>query len=198
MRRIVRSLAADGRGEGGSGGSLGVREYDRETIHITLQRDWSSLQKTAELRRAAARRLLDHLLSNVPSGTRGTDLLVETTLGKLLTAVKSDMALTSQIKDPGKLTDRALLWLHEQEVVRLNKGLTVFRQAMIVQLKPERRGFAQADFKPLELHYNETGIANSRDRGVRTAGTGSDNRRPAHGHGLLQSAPRGISAALAA
>ena len=155
VRRIVRSIAADGRGEGGGGGSLGVRAYDRETIYITLQRDWESLKKTAELRRAAARRLLDHLLSNVPSGTRGTDLLVETTLGKLLTAVKSDMTLASQVKDPGKLTDRALLWLHEQEVIRLNKGLAVFRQAMTIQLKPERRGFAQADFKPLELHYNE-------------------------------------------
>ena len=155
VRRIVRSIAADGRGEGGGGGSLGVRAYDRETIYITLQRDWGSLKKTAELRRAAARRLLDHLLSNVPSGTRGTDLLVETTLGKLLTAVTSDMTLASQVKDPGKLTDRALLWLHEQEVVRLNKGLAVFRSAMTIQLKPERRGFAQADFKPLELHYNE-------------------------------------------
>ena len=41
---------------------------------------------------------------------------------------------------------RALLWLHEQEVIRLNKGLAVFRPAMTIHLKPETRGFAQADF----------------------------------------------------
>ena len=153
--RIVRSIAADGRGEGGSGGSLGVRGRDRETLQITLQRDWRALRGMAERRRTAANHLLNHLLGNLPPGTRGTDLLIETTLGKLQTAVNSDMTLMSQTTDPRKLMDRALLWLHEQEVIRLNKGLTVFRQAMIVQLKPERRSFAQADFKPLELHYNE-------------------------------------------
>ena len=51
--------------------------------------------------------------------------------------------------------DRALLWLHEQEVVRLNRGLSVFRPAMTIRLKPERRGFAQADFASLKLHYDE-------------------------------------------
>ena len=51
--------------------------------------------------------------------------------------------------------DRALLWLHEQEVVRLNKGLAVFRPAMTILLKPEQRGFARADFASLQLHYDE-------------------------------------------
>ena len=35
--------------------------------------------------------LLEHLLASLPPGSRGTDLLAETTLGKLLTAVKSDL-----------------------------------------------------------------------------------------------------------
>ena len=51
--------------------------------------------------------------------------------------------------------DRALLWLHEQEVIRLNKGLAVFRPTMTIHLKPETRGFAQADFASLKLHYDE-------------------------------------------
>ena len=153
--RIVRSIAADGRGEGGGGGSLGVRRWDAETVQVTLQRAWGALERTAELRRAAARRLLDHLLATLPQGIRGTDLLAETTLGKLLAAVQSDIILRSEVKDPGKLMDRALLWLHEQEVIRLNKGLAVFRPAMTIHLKPETRGFAQADFASLKLHYDE-------------------------------------------
>ena len=155
LRRIVRSIAADGRGEGGGGGSLGVRSRDRETMLVTLERDWEALKKTAELRRAAAGRLLEHLITKLQPGTRGTDLLVETTLGELLAAIRADMALMSAIKDPGKLTDRALLWLHEQEVIRLNKGLTVFRPAMTIRLQPERRGFVQADYGALKLHYDE-------------------------------------------
>ncbi len=155
LRRIVRSIAADGRDEGGGGGSLGVRGRDAETVQVTLQREWGALEKTAALRRAAARRLLDHLLACLPLGSRGTDLLAETTLGNLLTAIRSDLILRSEVKDPTKLMDRALLWLHEQEVIRLNKGLTVFRPAMTIRLKPERRGFAQADFASLKLHYDE-------------------------------------------
>ena len=154
LRRIVRSIAADGRGEGGGGGSLAVRERGDETLRVTLQREWGSLSRTAELRRVAAGLLLDHLLAALPQGSRGTDLLAETTLGKLLQAVKADPVLMSHIREPARLMDRALLWLHEQEVIRLNKGLAVFRPAMTIKLKPERRGFTQTDFEPLKLHYD--------------------------------------------
>ena len=135
VRRSIRSIAYDGRGEGGAGGSLGVRGRDSETLRITLQRDWSSLRKTAELRRAAADRILKHFLSKVPRGTRGADLLVETTMGDMLKVVRSDMTLAGRGRNPEKLMDRALMWLHEQEVIRLNKGLTVFRSAMTIRLE---------------------------------------------------------------
>ncbi|MYC93535.1 MAG: RecQ family ATP-dependent DNA helicase [Caldilineaceae bacterium SB0661_bin_32] len=155
VRRIIRSIAADGRGEGGGGGSLEIRGRDTETMGVTLQREWNDLEKTAALRREAAKRLLDHLLSSLPQGSRGTDLLAETTLGKLLTAIKSDLTLRSKFKHPDKLRDRALLWLHEQEVIRLHKGLAVFRPAMTIRLQQERRGFAETDFRSLKLHYDE-------------------------------------------
>ena len=154
LGRIVRSIAADGRGEGGVG-SLRVRWRDAETVQVTLQREWETLEKIAELRRAAAGRILDHLLACLPPGSRGTDLLAATTLGKLRRAIESDMVLKSEVRDLAKLMDRALLWLHEQEVIRLNKGLSVFRPAMTIRLKPEKRGFAQADFASLKLHYDE-------------------------------------------
>ena len=155
LRRIVRSLAADGRGEGGGGGSLSVRGRDAETMQVTLQREWGALARIAEQRRMAAQRLLEHLLSTLPPGSRGTDLLAETTLGKLLSVIRSDLVLRSEVRSPERLMDRALLWLHEQEVIRLNKGLAVFRPAMTIRLGQERRGFANADFKALSIHYDE-------------------------------------------
>ncbi|MDE0201568.1 MAG: RecQ family ATP-dependent DNA helicase [Rhodospirillaceae bacterium] len=156
--RIVRGIANDGRGEDGAAGSLSVRKQDAETARITLQREWAALEETAELRREAARLLLEHLLAEpqLPQGSRGTDLLAETTLGALLQAIESDLALKSRVRHPNKLLDRALMWLHELEVIRLNKGLAVFRPAMTVRLaKGERRGFAKTDFEPLALHYKE-------------------------------------------
>ena len=153
--RIVRSIAADGRGEGSGGGSLAVRKLDPETVRVTLLREWNALAETASLRRQAAVRLLEHLLACLPPGNRGTDLLAETTLGQLLTEIKSDLILTNRVKRPDKLMERALLWLHEQEVIQLNKGLTVFRPAMTIRLQSERRGFARSDFQPLNLHYDE-------------------------------------------
>ena len=153
--RILRSLAADGRGEGGAAGSLGIRKHDTETVRVTLQREWFALEETASRRREGSKRLLEHLLAALPSGIRGTDLLAETTLGKLHESLSADLVLKSRVKDPEKLLDRALLWLHEQEVIRLHKGLAVFRPAMTIRLGEEkpRRGFASSDFEPLRLHY---------------------------------------------
>jgi len=152
--RIVRGIAYDGRGEDGAAGSLTVRKLDAETLRVTLRREWRLLEETAGIRRQAAGRLLDHLLSCLPSGSRGTDLLAETTLGKLTRAIESDLILKSRVRRPDKLLERALMWLHEQEVIQLNKGLAVFRPAMTIRLQQgERRGFARADFEPLAFHY---------------------------------------------
>ena len=152
--RVVRGLANDGRGEDGGAGSLGLRQYDPETVQVTLQREWKAVERTAELRRAGAGVLLEHLISRAPS-RRGADLLAETTLGRLLEALKGDLALAAEVREPARLLDRALLWLHEQEVIRLNKGLAVFRPAMTIRLAAGRRGFTKADFEPLKLHYAE-------------------------------------------
>ena len=152
--RILRSIAYDGRGEDGATGSMTLRKQDAETVRVTLQREWQALEDTAKLRRDAAKLLLNHLLGCLPAGSRGKDLLAETTFGKLNSAIVSDILVKSRVKNPAKLMDRALLWLHEQEVIRLNKGLTVFRPAMTIRLvEQEGRGFGKADFQPLAFHY---------------------------------------------
>ena len=152
--RIVRGIANDGRGEDGTAGSLSVRKQDAETARITLRREWDKLEETAQLRREAAGRLLEHLLACLPQGSRRIALLAETTLGKLLQAIESDIVLKSKVRHPNKLLNCALIWLHELEVIRLDKGLAVFRPAMTIRLaRQEKRGFAKVDFEPLALHY---------------------------------------------
>ena len=156
LRRLLKSLAADGRDEANSTGSLSLKRIDNDSVRITLQRDWQSLDKTAQLRRRVAEILLNHLTDCLPVGSKGIDLLAETTMGKLLAAMNADMLLKDEIKNPQKCMDHALLWLHEQEIIRLNKGLAVFRSAMTIRLDEDwKKGFRQPDFEPLKMHYEE-------------------------------------------
>jgi len=153
--RILRGIAADGRSDESGLSSLRLMRIDADTVQVVLQRGWTALAKMAELRRATAARLLEHLLGCLPSKVHGTDLLAATTLGRLREALDADLMLKTQVKDPVKALERGLLWLHEQEVIRLNKGLAVFRSAMTIRLSPEKRGFGRTEFEPLKLHYDE-------------------------------------------
>jgi ATP-dependent DNA helicase RecQ len=156
VSRLLASLAKDGSDEIGGAGNLRLRRWsDAETVQVWLHREWDFVERAARLRRAAAERLLEHLLSCLPPGSRGTDLLAETTLGRLLQTINDDLVLKAEVRDTTKLLERALLWLHEQEVLRLNKGLAVFRPAMTIRLGTDRRSFVKADFAPLRLHYDE-------------------------------------------
>ena len=155
--RILRSISADGRDEPDAKRSIEIRARDMETIGVRLRRNWTGIERIARLRRDGAALLLQHLVGKVPAGVRGVDLLVETTYGALEQAIRDDLALRSELKNQATqpLVDRALLWMHEQEVVTLNRGLTVFRPAMTLKVARDGRTFTVADFKPLQEHYAE-------------------------------------------
>ena len=155
--RLLRSISADGRDEPDATRSIEIRARDLETIGVRLRRDWNRIDRIARLRREGAKLLLDHLIGQVPEGVRGVDLLVETTYGALEKAIKSDLVLRSELKNQKTqpLVDRALLWMHEQEVITLNRGLTVFRPAMTLKVTRDGKPFTVADFKPLEEHYSQ-------------------------------------------
>lgn len=156
VERLIRGMARDGRDQEGGRGNVRLRKVSSNTLAVVLQRSWYVLEQTSSIRRQAAERLLTHLLGKVAKGTRGKDIQIETTLGDLLAVISGDALLrTSGVRDMTKLMERALLWLHEQEVANLGKGLTIFRQAMTVQLNPTGGQFTQKDFIPLEEHYSE-------------------------------------------
>lgn len=156
VERLLRGMARDGRGQDGGLGNLSIRKASRNALAITLNRSWGTVEQTAEIRRKAAAGLLDYLTGLVKKGVKGTDLQVETTVGDLLQVMTTDLELkTSGVRDMTKLLERALLWMHEQSIVTLGKGLTVFRPAMTVLLSPDAGKFTPAHFTPLEEHYAE-------------------------------------------
>lgn len=156
LDKLMRGIARDGRGQDGGKGNIRLRTASRNTVLVTLERPWRTVAQTAELRRTAASLLLEHLIGRVEKGTRGKDLQIDTTVGDLLAQLTQDAFLRSSgIRDMTKLLERSLLWLHEQDIVALGKGLTVFRPAMTICLNPRGGSFTQADFTPLEDHYSE-------------------------------------------
>jgi len=158
LRQIITGLVQDGRSdENDQGGSLTAkRGGDAETLYLTFNRSWSAIEKMASRRRSAANRLMEHWLAVLPQGARGFDQLAETTLGQLTASVAGDALLVSETTDMRKLTERALLWLHEQEVLRLNKGLAIFRAAMTLHLEKDwTLTFKKNDYQPLAIHYDE-------------------------------------------
>jgi len=158
VEKLLRGMARDGRDQDGGRGNILLRKVSRNTLMVTLQRPWAVLEQTAAIRQQGAELLLGHLTGKVPKGTRGKDRQVETTMGDLLASLNGDAFLRGAVQDMSKLMERALLWLHEQEVVTLGKGLTVFRPAMTVHLRPGNGSFTQKDFTPLEEHYTEQTI----------------------------------------
>ena len=156
LDKLVRGIARDGRGQDGGKGNIRLRKLSRDTLNITLERSWKTLSKTAELRWRAAQILLKFLTKQLDKGAHGKDLQVDTTLGTLLAQLTQDAILKSSgLRDMSKLLERSLLWMHEQGILMLGKGLTVFRPAITVHLKPKGGQFTQADFVPLEEHYAE-------------------------------------------
>ncbi|AXQ96069.1 RecQ family ATP-dependent DNA helicase (plasmid) [Cereibacter azotoformans] len=155
VEALLKGLAQDGRDQEGGRGNLHLRKASRNTLFVRLQRSWPVLEQTASLRRQGAGILLRHLIGRVPKGVRGKDVQVETTLGHMQAALNGDALLRASVQDMNRLMDRALLWLHEQQVATLGRGLTVFRPAMTVHLNPKGTTFTVQNFAPLEEHYTE-------------------------------------------
>ena len=158
VETILRGMTQDGRDQDGGRGNLTLRKVSRDTVFVRLERSWPVVARTADLRRQGAQALLAHLTGKVAKGTRGKDIQVETTLGAMLDALNGDALLRTEVKDMTRLMDRALLWLHEQQVATLGRGLTVFRPAITVHLNPKGGPFTVQHFAPLEEHYGETTI----------------------------------------
>ncbi|MBL8540920.1 MAG: RecQ family ATP-dependent DNA helicase [Betaproteobacteria bacterium] len=145
-------------GEGsGKRAMLSMRKVGSLELRVRVQRPWSQIREITGLRQAVAQVLLQALLAKLPEGLRSADAVVECKAGDLLHALASDLALAPRLLDPATALEQALLYLHETDVLILDKGRTVFRSAMTVRLLPRDAGgrFLKEDFAPLERHYGE-------------------------------------------
>lgn len=158
LRNLLVSLSQDGQGLAGSRGSIDMRYVGQNQYKVKLQRDWQSLRKTAELRRSVAKVILTAIFANIEKGeTASGDLLVEFSSEDLLKALKANTDLRSRLQNPLAAMDRALMYLHEQRAITLQKGLAVFRQAMTLTIAEQSNGrqYSNGDYESLSRHYSE-------------------------------------------
>ena len=134
-----------------------LRTRGREAVNIVLHRAWSWIRGICERRRSVAQVVLRRLLDALPDGARGADLIVECKARDLLDAIQSDLELQHTIKEPAAALEHALLYLHDNDIVQLDRGRSIFRSAMTIAVNPEaaRRRFTREDFAPLEEFYRE-------------------------------------------
>ena len=158
ITRLLKSLSLDGRGFAGSKGSIQYRHVFQDHYRVKHLRDWDAMVATSRKRRATARVILDAILEKIPpDAPASAAYMVGFSLDDLVKAIRSHLFLAQEVKDPLAAVDRGLLFLHEHDVIRLHKGLSVFRPAMSVRISPEaRKGrYLKGDYEPLEQHYKE-------------------------------------------
>ncbi|MCP4750426.1 MAG: ATP-dependent helicase [Proteobacteria bacterium] len=82
---------------------------------------------------------------------------MEFSCNELIDGIKADMELIGIIEDYLALVDRCLTFLHDQKIITLQNGLAVFRQAMRINLLPQKqnRRYNKGDYQPLSHHYQE-------------------------------------------
>ncbi len=162
--RLLRSLAQDHDADGQQRSSFELRQLNRDYLKLRIKggHSWEKIISFGDVRRVLASKFLELLVGKLPAGLRGADLLVETSFGELLQVIESDLELPHLIPPNRrrKVIEHVLLYLHRQDILTLNHGMTVMRRAMTIEVKKEdkRKTFLKEDYLRLDEHYREKRI----------------------------------------
>ncbi len=155
VRVCLRSMS-ENFGSGSQKRSL-WRSRGRDVLSLVLHRTWGWIRDVCDHRRSVAQVVLARLLAALPSNSAGASLIVECKARDLIDAIESDIELKQTVTDPAAAMEHALLYLHDNRVLELDRGRAVFRAAMTIVVNPDtaRRRFTKDDFAPLEEFYRE-------------------------------------------
>lgn len=162
--RLLRSLSGDHDASGQQRSSFELRQLNRDYLKLRIRggHSWRQIENFGERRRHVARVLMPFLIGKLPPGVRRKDLLVETSFGELVRALEADLMLPHLIPPDQrrKAVEHVLLYMHRQDILTLNHGMTVMRRAMTIVVNPEdkRKTFLKEDFQRLDEHYRERRI----------------------------------------
>ncbi|MCG2711256.1 MAG: RecQ family ATP-dependent DNA helicase, partial [Candidatus Omnitrophica bacterium] len=158
LRKLLKSLKNDDRIFTSKQGGIYLKVVMRDSYKIKVNGTWAEVKERFDHILGAAGLILRFLLASIPENTSPNgNLLVEFTYENLVDKLKEDYALNSAIKDFNSAIDRILLLLHDQEVITLQKGLSIFRSAMTIRISPEnaKRKYTSEEYEPIRHHYKE-------------------------------------------
>ncbi len=157
LRNLLKSVSEDGKGLAGSRGSLEFNYIYKDHYSIKLARPWKTLIQIMERRHSLSLAILEELYRALKSGETSSqsEVKVEFSLETLRDSITRDMTLNVPQDKVLAAIERGLLFLHEQNVIILQQGLAVFRQAMTLQMNSEAKGrrYNKGDYDPLDRHY---------------------------------------------
>jgi len=136
---------------------LEIRPGNATRHQVRLRTEMLSVQEAASMRREVARLVLDVMLAQIPPDTPASkDVLTEFTMQQLCEAVDSSLLLRATKMNTTSTVEQALLWLHDVQIIRLQRGLALFRSAMTIRVVAEpRQTYGAKDYEPLGHFYDE-------------------------------------------
>ncbi len=154
FERMAQSLS--GLEEGGKR-LVEIRPGSATRHRVRLNVEMPMVVELAARRRDEAARVLETILAQIPHETPGSkDVLAEFTMDQLCEAIESGSLLQTGPTNASVAAERALLWLHDLQVIRLQRGLALFRTAMTIRVEAEpSRGYGVKEYAPLGLYYEE-------------------------------------------
>ncbi len=131
-----------------------VKSNRRASIRLRLPSGWGRLSSDLRLRNEISAVVVDALARIADRQQLRGHVRVLFSLAEIGQAVETTTTLSGQVADPFTAIEKALLFLHEHRVVRLEHGLAMFRQAMKLQILAEKgRRYLNADYQALADHY---------------------------------------------
>ena len=154
---LLRALSRDGAGLTEKPGSLQLLSAGRDEVWILLRRTWEEVGRLGA-QRATAMRVVVGFLDDLAAAQkeRGSAVLVGFELQKLSDALSQHLSLQPHVRSGAELAGQALLLLHDARVIVLERGLAVFRQAMVLRREPGAPRFLRREsVEPMFKHQEE-------------------------------------------
>lgn len=160
LLKLLRSLAQNRDGESQQRSSFELRQISRDHLKLRIcgTYSWSQIADMGAKRRVIANRLMEFLIGKLPPAVRSKDLLIDTTFGQLVNVIEGDIELSYQVRPERRrqAVEHTLLYLHQQDVIVLNHGMTVMRRAMTIKVNADKKGgYLKEDYLRLDEHYRE-------------------------------------------
>ena len=133
------------------------RSRGQRRLAMRLEVSWDELAEQLRLRNEVGRVMLEVLGNRADQDNLVGERLVRFAIEDLHRAVDQDLGLAQSLGDVFIAIEKTLLFLDENHVISLEKGLSVFRQAMTIRMHEEAEGrrYSENDYRPLSEHYQE-------------------------------------------